>query len=258
MLCPGRVAPRQGLVFLCLKMPKPITSRVDIYHIYARASAAVLLAAALLPLAVPAQAADGGKPKLTEAEVEERMDRVKDAEKEPAKRIEAARDLGKEGSKAAKKAIRKAFKKEKNPQVKARFIEAFGEKPDKDAVAELSDLAREDESPDARMAAVKALGLAGDEAAVPLLIEKFNDEKEELGVRLRAADGLTRYPSDRVFEVYVKALDNPVKEIRAQAVVSMYNAFGYDKPRVRPHLERMLKDPAVGATAKVYLERLGN
>lgn len=203
-----------------------------------------------------AQPAAGGKAALSADEVDERISRMKDTDQPQSRRLEAVIDLGKDGTKAAKKALRKALRKEKNPQVKARMVEAFGEKPDQDGVEELSDIARGDASSDSRTSAVRALGFARDEAVVPLLIEKFNDEKEELGVRLRAADALTRYPSDAVFNVYVKALESPAQEIRLQAMVSMFNAFGYDKPRVRPYVERMVKDPHAGGAARTYLNRL--
>jgi len=237
--CREKIFPRQGLAVFCLSMPKLILK--------------ILIIA--IVLAAPAYAQP--RAAFTDKEVKERIAVLKDAKKDPDSRMEAARDLGKANTKAARKALRAAMRKEKNPGVKARLVEAFGEKPDKAAVEELGDMAREDESSDSRSAAVRALGFSRDASVVPLLIEKFNDQNEELGVRLRAADALTQYPTDEVFNAYAAALSNPLREIRVQALVSMYNAFGSDKARVRPHLERMTGDAGAGGVAKIYLERLG-
>jgi len=237
--CRGKILSRQGLAVFCLPMPKLILKILIIAIVFA----------------APAYAQPQAS--FTDKEVKERIAVLKDSKKDPDSRIEAARDLGKANTKAARKALRAAMRKEKNPGVKARLVDAFGEKPDKDAVKELGDMAREDESSDSRSAAVRALGFSRDASVVPLLIEKFNDQNEELGVRLRAADALTQYPTDEVFNAYAAALSSPTREIRVQALVSMYNAFGSDKARVRPHLERMTGDPGAAGMAKIYLERLG-
>ncbi|MDP2755271.1 MAG: HEAT repeat domain-containing protein [Nitrospirota bacterium] len=201
-----------------------------------------------------AQSADGGKVPLSAAEVTERIASLKD--KDGARRLQAVSDLGRAGTAAARKALLSEFKKEKNPHSRARIVDAYGAKPDKAAVTELVNIARSDKDADARAAAVRALAFAKDEAAELLLIEKFYDESEEPGVRMRAADALTYYPSDRVFFALAAALYDADGRIRTQALVSLYNGFGSDKARVRPHLERMTADPEAGEMAKLYVGRL--
>lgn len=220
---------------------------------YSTALVSLVLLFAAAPLY--AQSAPAGGPALSAAEVKVRIARLR--EKDAGLKLSAIRDLGRAGTAAAKKALLAEFKREKNPHIRARIIDSYGVKPDKAAVAELIKVARTDKDADSRQAAVKALAFAGDDAASAELMARFADAGEDLGVRLRAADSLTRYPADAVFAAFLAALDDVDGMIRAQAVVSLYNAFGYDKPRVRPHLERMTGDAEAGETAKLYLERLG-
>lgn len=209
----------------------------------------------LLVAVVPSFAQDAAKKTFTDSEVRERVTLLKD--EDTGRKLGAIADLGRaHGSVRARNALISELKREKNPHIRARIVDALGEKPDKAAADELVKIARTDKDADARVAAVRSMAFAG-EAYVPLLIEKFNDEGEELGIRLRAADSLTRYPTDKVFAALAAGLDNAAGAIRTQAVVSLYNGFGSDKARVRPYLQRMTADPEAGATAKIYIERLG-
>lgn len=209
----------------------------------------------LMAAAVPSFAQDAAQKAFTDSEVRERVTRLKDTD--TGRKLGAIADLGRaHGSVRARNALISELKREKNPHIRARIVDALGEKPDKAAADELVKIARTDKDADARVAAVRSMAFAG-EAYVPLLIEKFNDEGEELGIRLRAADSLTRYPTDKVFAALAAGLDNAAGAIRTQVVVSLYNGFGSDKARVRPYLQRMTADPEAGATAKIYIERLG-
>ena len=190
-----------------------------------------------------------------EINVKEKVSRLND--KNPAKRVEAISDLGKSGERDAKKALMAEFKKEKNPYVKTRIIEALGKRQDRTSTMEIVNIAQTDAGEDSRNAAVRALGYAKDESVVPVLIERFQDEKEKPGVRLQAADSLTNYPTDGAFGVFVKALDDADLHIKRQALVSLYNGFGWDKTRVLPHIEKMAKDKDTETIANQYLKNLG-
>ena len=190
---------------------------------------------------------------LSASEVKQKISQLKDQDR-PLEAIDA---LGKDGTPAAKQALRSALKKEKNPHVRARLVDAIDKKQDKDSASELSTMAKSDADADVRSSAVRALGYLKDAAAVAVLIEKFNDEKEQSGIRLQAANSLANYPRDDVFTVLVEALGDSNVLIRKQALVSLYNGFSSDKARVRPHLERMLKDNDTKELAEKYLSLLG-
>ncbi len=216
-----------------------------------------LVTLALLLAAAPlfAQSAPAGEPVLSAAEVRARVTRLRD--KDLKVRLDAAADLGRAGTAAARRALVAELAREKNPHIRARIVEAIGARPDKDGAAELMKIAASDSDADSRQAAVRALAFAGTDEAAAALMRKFADAGELTGVRQHAADSLTRYQTDAVFAAFIAALDDADGGIRTQAVVSLYNGFGYDKPRVRPHLERMIADAEAGETAKLYLERLG-
>ncbi|MDQ7772125.1 MAG: HEAT repeat domain-containing protein [Elusimicrobiales bacterium] len=219
--------------------------------ITASAFLALLLSAAPLR----AQSSPAAAPALSAAQVRERAALLRDKDLEV--RLRAASELGRAGTAAARRALVAELGREKSPYIRARIVDALGERPDKDGTAELVKIARGDKDADARQAAVKALAFSADPAAAAELLARFADADEEMGVRLRAADSLTRYQTDAVFAAFTAALDDADGRIRTQAVVSLYNGFGYDRPRVRPYLERMADDPSAGGTAKLYLERLG-
>lgn len=224
---------------------------------YMRKTTTAFALLALLLSAAPlfAQSSPAAAPALSAAQVRERAARLRD--KDVKVRLDAARELGRSGSPAARRALVTELGREKNPHIRARIVDALGERPDKDGTAELVKIARGDKDADVRQAAVKALAFSADAAAAAELLARFADAGEDLGVRLRAADSLTRYSTDAVFAAFITALDDADGLIRTQAVVSLYNGFGYDKPRVRPHLERMTADPEAGETARLYLERMG-
>lgn len=228
------------------------------YAFYMRKMTTVPVSLALLFAAAPlfAQSSPAAAPALSAAQVRERAALLRDNDVKV--RIAAARELGRAGTPAARRALVTELGREKNPHIRARIVEAIGARPDKDGVAELIRIAERDQDADARQAAVRALAFAKDDAAAAALMRIFADADEAVGVRLLAADSLTLYPTDAVFSAFTAALDDADGRIRTQAVVSLYNAFAYDKPRVRPHLERMTVDAEAGETARIYLERLGS
>lgn len=222
-----------------------------------RKTTTAFVSLALLFAAAPlfAQSSPAAAPAFSAAQVRERAALLRD--KDVKVRLGAVLDLGSAGTPAARRALVTELGREKNPHIRARIVEAIGARPDKDGVAELISIARGDKDADARQAAVKALAFVKDDVAAAELMSRFADADEDLGVRLRAADSLTRYQTEAVFSAFVAALGDADGRIRTQAVVSLYNGFGYDKPKVRSHLERMTADPEAGETAKLYLERLG-
>ena len=106
-------------------------------------------------------------------------------------------------------------------------------------------------------AAVRALGNLRAEAAVPVLMEKFLDEKEKTGIRLQALDALANYPKDGVFNLFVKALNDEDARIKNQALVSLYNGFAWDRARTLPYIQKMASDGDVGDRAAQYLKNMG-
>ncbi|MEW6040031.1 MAG: HEAT repeat domain-containing protein [Elusimicrobiota bacterium] len=177
--------------------------------------------------------------------------------KEIHKKLEAIGELGKSKQRAAKDALVSELKAEKNALMKSKIVEALTTDQDKKSTDEIVNTLKTDPSPDVRYSAVRSLGFSKDASVVPVLIETFTNEKEDLGVRLQAANSLTKYPDDNVFDVFVKALDNAQPEIRKQALVSLYLGFGHNKERVLPHINRMLKDKETEKIARQYLQNLG-
>lgn len=198
----------------------------------------------------------GGEVPLAAEAVNVREKTAQLEDKDAGRRLEAIGEMEKSDAAAAKKALRAALKKEKNPHIKARLTDAVGKRQDKDSAAELAELAG-DPAEDVRNAAVRALAFSEDETAAAVLTAKFTDEKELLGVRLQAANSLSYHPSDEVFGVFVKALDDANPLVRKQALVSLYNGFGWDKARVLPYIEKMAKDKDTETIANQYLKNLG-
>ncbi len=177
--------------------------------------------------------------------------------KDMNKKLSAIDKLSKSKDKKAISELVKELKAEKRTFVKTKIVESLSFFQDPDVTKELVSIVKNDTSYDVRYTAIYSLGYNKDQSAIPVLIEAFMNEKEELGIRLQAANSLANYPTDEVFNVFVNALDNPVPAIKKQALVSLYLGFGWDKDRVLPYIKKMLNDKDTEEIAKQYLENLG-
>lgn len=240
VLCREKKIMRQGLAVFCSLM---LTSIIMMLAL----AAPSLFAAE--PSAAPVRGETAGQ------DLKAAIEDLKGADH--AAKMRAIARLEHAGGKEAAAALLGRFKAEKNGYARARIAEALRGKRDKDTASALAGLARTGAAPDVRCGAVKALSDSDPATAVPALLEAFRDKKEAPGVRLQAADSLSNYPEDRVFDVLAAALDEPGAMMKRQALVSLYNGFGWDKKRVAPIIKRMAGDPDTKAIAAQYLKNLG-
>lgn len=257
VLCRERDFARQGPVSFLPDMAEQMTANDALKSIRARVVAPVLrvflpVLSALFFLVLPQLSSSV---RAQEPDVQSVIRELSD--KSDSARAAAARKLGAAADPRAGKALSDGLKTEKNPYVRSRLVEAIGKRSDAGSAAELSAIARTDADEDSRLAAVAALGNSRQASVVPVLLEKFGDTKETLGVRLRAADALANYPTDEVFTAFSAALGDGNAEIKRQALVSLYNGFAWDKQRTLPLVRRAAADKDTEKIARQYLKNLG-
>jgi HEAT repeat protein len=179
--------------------------------------------------------------------------------KDVAKKFSAIEKLAKSKDKRAINELKKALKTQKNKFVRTKIVESFSYFQDTDTAKELVNMAKAETDPAVKHAAVYSLGYNKDVSAVPVLIDIFLNEKEDLGVRLQAANSLTYYPpNEDIYQCFVKATKDKNPKIKAQALTSLSLSFG-TKKEVVDMLKQSLKDEdeIVKKTAKERLEFLG-
>jgi HEAT repeat protein len=176
-----------------------------------------------------------------EIKVENKVRQLKD--KDPAKRIKAAKELIKlEGKKASPELI-KHLKKENNPRARADISEELGYIRDKQAAKDLIELIRAEKNSAVRQTQALALGQTGNPEAVIELKRIFLDENEALGVRLQAGNALSYIQNKESLEVLEDALENDNTDIRLQAVVSLGNMGDFKINERKKLIQGMGKDP---------------
>jgi len=176
-----------------------------------------------------------------------------------AKKFSAIEKLAKSRDKRAIIELKKELKTQKNKFVRTKIIESFSYFQDPDTAKELVEMAKTETDPDVKYSVVYSLGYNKDVSAVPVLIDIFLNEKEEIGVRLQAANSLTYYPpNEDIYQCFVKATKDKNPKIKAQALTSLSLSFG-TKKEVVDMLRQSLKDEdeIVKKTAKERLEFLG-
>jgi HEAT repeat protein len=100
------------------------------------------------------------------------------------------------------------------------------------------------EHPAVRTAAAYSLGFARTAAAREALLARLADPAENKSVRLQAAASLANYDAfPQTYPALTAAASDADQELRAQALVSLANAFGYSRQaEVRAALNAALSD----------------
>lgn len=113
--------------------------------------------------------------------------------------------------------------------VVATACRALGMHGDADDVTKIVPLARFEE-PMVRLDAVRALQRLHNRAAIPVLIERVNIEKEsEPEIRAEAASALGQYAEDRVLQSLIIALADPSLLVNRNALESLRTLTGNDE-----------------------------
>jgi len=188
--------------------------------------------------------------------------------KNPAVRIQAVKDLGKEIAESEientkrKEIVDKlieTLKKDKDGFVRRTSAEALANTRDKTVIPELIETAKNDVFKDTRKTAILGLGQIQDESAVPTLKEIFVNEKEDMAICLMAGNSLSYIATKEVFEIFKQELGNGNPRIRLQSVVGLRNMLtGFMMKERIELLEKMLndKDNRVKEVAEESLEKL--
>jgi HEAT repeat protein len=172
-------------------------------------------------------------------------------------RVEAAERLGRvppEERDRAAAALRPRLE-DHSPDVRYMTALSLGRLQDREAVEALSRMARDEDEPMPRQAAISALGEIGDPSAAEILIEALRSSAAE--VRFQAAIALPRVAPEAAVEPLGAALDDDDAEVRACAAAALGD-LGHEGSRDR--LVELLSDPEqqVRMEAATALSRMGD
>ncbi|MFH1259574.1 MAG: HEAT repeat domain-containing protein [Elusimicrobiota bacterium] len=215
----------------------------------------------ILLLILPGQSFAEERGKITKERINVAVEIKNLKNKNLSKKLSAIERLGKARDKEATAELVKELKTEGNPNIKSKIVESLACSQDKSTAKEVENLLKTDPNSEVRFSAAYSLGYAQDKSVVPTLMETFLNEKEQIGVRLQAANALTNYPpTEEIYQCFSRGLGNPNPTIRMQAVTSLSLSFGAaSKNKIVPLLKKMLKDKeaAVRNVTRERLEFLG-
>ncbi|MCD6412845.1 MAG: HEAT repeat domain-containing protein [Elusimicrobia bacterium] len=151
------------------------------------------------------------------ASVEELM-KVLEKDSDFGVRAQAAESLGNLRNRKATPALIKALG-DKNRNVRAAVIVAFGYLRDKSAVEPLMNYYKSEDDLGLRISALNVLGVLGDEKALPLMIESLKDKNSR--IRTIAAQALGRLRNPKATKPLLEATRDSDKNVRLYAVRSL-------------------------------------
>jgi HEAT repeat protein len=176
------------------------------------------------------------------------------------KKLAAIDKIGKSRDKRYTAELVNELKVQKNPQVKAKIVEALGNTKDDEFVSELTFVVKDKkEDLTVRETAVISLGNIGTSNSVDALTNIAKDENEDISLRLAAIESLARFINNKVFDTLVGLTNDRNPLVRKTSVGFLYHGFySVHQKQVDGILRKMLNDEneEVRLSARMILEEV--